>query len=228
MANQGKPAASYKFNSLQEIKSHSSILFNERMAYLFYLLDLHAIEMNSSYDIQKIQQVRAILRQIYKNFRMLIRFNPTMRVTLNLETKDPGIYIPDVVLGRIDRMVEYCETRGYTTKTVYIIIQEINIFEMMLKDILQYFHYFIRPDFRQKPDVEVATESYKQMADARTVDELKAIVGKSHHIDFDNLGIAKIEEQIKSSAPTDEDADSKMTRYDDEDVDEDEEEEYLK
>ena len=34
----GAPAASYKFNSFQEIKSHSSILYNERMAILFYLL----------------------------------------------------------------------------------------------------------------------------------------------------------------------------------------------
>ena len=42
-----QPAAGYKFNTFQEIKSHSSILYNERMAILFYMLDLQGIEMNT-------------------------------------------------------------------------------------------------------------------------------------------------------------------------------------
>jgi len=193
MANQGMPAASFKFNTFQEIKSHSSILFNERLAILFYLLDCRSIEMNTSYSVSKIVEVRSILKQIYKNIRTLIRNNPTVRATLNLETKDSGIYITDVAIGMIDRMIEYCEINGYTTKKIYVIIQELNNFEMITKDVLQYFHYFIRPDFRQKPDIEIATEKYKEIADERTVEELRAIVGNKNKIDFEGLGTSRVE-----------------------------------
>ena len=77
---------------------------------------------------------------------------------------------------------------------------------MILKDILQYFHYFIRPDFKQKPDIEIATEKYKEIADIRTVEELRDIVGKRHKIDFDMLGASeKIE--INPEIKYDEDID---------------------
>jgi len=207
MAGQGTPSAGYKFNTFQEIKSHSSILYNERMAILFYMLDMKSIEMNASYGVGGILQVRSILKQIYKNIRMLLRNNPMVRATLNLETNDPGIYITDVTIGLIDRMIEHCESRGYTTKRVYIIVQELNNFETMVKDVLQYFHYFIRPEFRQKPDVEMATEKYKEMADRRTVDELKAIVGKRHRIDFEGLGSSRVELQAPEVDEDDEEED---------------------
>jgi len=187
------PAASYKFNTFQEIKSHSSILYNERMAILFYLLDMKSIDLNTNLEINMMLEVRSIINQIYKNIRMLIRNNPTVRATLNLDTKDPGIYITDVILGLVDKMIEYCEGNDYTTKRVYIIVQELNRVEMLLKDILQYFHYFIRPDFRQKPDIDMATETYKEIADKRTIEELRELTGKRHHIDFENLGTSRIE-----------------------------------
>jgi hypothetical protein len=193
MATIGQPSAGYKFNTFQEIKSHSSILYNERVAILFYLLDMRSIAMNTSHNIGDILEVRALTKQIYKNVRMLLRYNPTVRTTLNLETKDAGVYVTDVALGMIDRMVEYCEIYGYTTKRLYIIVQELNNIEMMIKDVLQYFNYFIRPEFRQKPDVEMATEYYKEIADKRTVDELKALVGKKHLINFEELGNKTVE-----------------------------------
>lgn len=189
----GQPAASFKFNSFQEIKSHSSILFNERLAILFYLLDMRGIDMNTYYRVQDMQRFRGIIKQIYKNIRTLIRNNPTVRATLNLDTKDPGIYTLDVALSTIDKMVEYCESYGYTNKKIFIIIQELNNIELMIKDTLQYFHYFIRPDFRQKPDIEIATETYKEIADKRTVEELRELVGKRHKIDFESLGSTRIE-----------------------------------
>jgi len=193
MAMPGVPAAGYKFNTFQEIKSHSSILYNERMAILFYLLDMKSMEMNTHYRINEILEVRAIIRQIYKNIRTLIRNNPTMRATLNLETKDAGIYITDVALGIIDKMIEYCEMQSYTTKRLYIIIQELNNLEMLIKDILQYYHYFIRPEFRQKPDVEIATEKYKEIADVYTIDELRSVIGKKHRVDFEGLGTSRVD-----------------------------------
>lgn len=187
------PSAGYKFNNFQEIKSHSSVLFNERLAILFYMLDMRSINLNAFYNISDMMQVRALIKQIYKNMRTLIRNNPVMRATLNLETKDPGIYITDLAIATIDRMIEFCETNKYTTKRIYILVEELNKVEMLLKDVLQYYHYFIRPDFRQKPDVEIATESYKEIADKRTVEELQAIVGKNHKIDFDSLTTDRLE-----------------------------------
>ena len=103
------PSAGFKFNSFEEIKSHSSVLFNERLAILFYMVDMKSIAMNTNYDIGMMLEVRAILKQIYKNIRMLIRYNPTCRATLNLETKDEGTYVPDVALSVIDKMIERIE-----------------------------------------------------------------------------------------------------------------------
>lgn len=185
--------ANYKFNSFQEIKSHSSILYNERMAILFYLLDMKNLTLHKNKSIDEIYEVFAIIKQIYKNTRMLLRFNDMVRVSLNLETKDPGIYTIDVAISMLEKMLKYCENNSYTLRKIDIIIHEIDNVEMLLKDILQYFAYFIRPDFSQKPDVEIATEKYKDMADSRTVDELREIVGRKHSIDFSALGSDRIE-----------------------------------
>jgi hypothetical protein len=204
----GQPAAGYKFNTFNEIKSHSSILYNERMAILFYLLDMKSINLNSGYQINDMLEVKSILTQIYKNVRTLLRNNPTVRATLNLETKDMGVYTTDIAFDMIEKMVRYCEAYGYTTKRIYIITQELNKVEMLLKDVLQYFHYFIRPDFRQKPDIELATEGYKEIADKKTVQELKQIVGKRHSIDFQSLGTKRV--QINSEIEYDETIDGEL------------------
>jgi hypothetical protein len=193
MATIGQPSAGYKFNTFQEIKSHSFILYNERVAILFYLLDMRSISMNTYHNIADILEVRALIKQIYKNVRMLLRYNPTVRSTLNLETKDSGTYVTDVAIGMIDRMTEYCEVYGYTTKRIHIIVQELNNIEVLIKDVLQYFNYFIRPEFRQKPDIEMATEYYKEIADKKTVDELKQLVRKKHLINFEELGNKNLE-----------------------------------
>ncbi len=193
MVGSGIPAAGYKFNTMQEIKSHSSILFNERMAILFYLIDMESIQLNTYESIPSMLKVRALLKQVYKNIRTLIRNNPTMRATLNLDTKDRGIYITDIMLGVMDKMVEYCENNKFTPRRIHIIISELNNFEVLIKDILQYYHYFIRPDFRQKPDIEIATERYKELADSKSILELKELAGKKHAIDFEGLGTSRVE-----------------------------------
>ena len=182
-----------------------------------------SIKLNTYYQVGDILEVRGILKQIFKNIRMLIRNTPAMRATLNLDTKDPGIYVPDVALGLIDRMIEWSETHGYTTRNVYIIVQELNKVEMLVKDILQYFHYFIRPDFRQKPDVEIATERYKEIADARTVEELRELVGKTHQIDFEHLGSTRIERDTTDEIEYDPAVDGEDAPYADVDEDEDDE-----
>ena len=210
------PAAGYNFNTFQEIKSHSSILYNNRCAILFYLLDMESINLNTYHQPEVLLKVRALLKQIYKNIRTLIRNNPVCRATLNLDTKDSGIYITDVMMGMIDRMIEYCESHFYTLKNVYIIVDELNNFEMVLKDVLQYYHYFIRPDFRQKPDIEIATEKYKEITDERTIEELRQLVGKRNKIDFEGLGSSRVELLNQINYKDD----------DNDDSDDDEEEEF--
>jgi hypothetical protein len=94
--------------------------------------------------------------------------------------------------GIIEGLIEYCEVNGYTYRRITIIIYEIERFSMLIRDILQFFQYFIRPDFRQKPDLEMATEKYKEIADKHTVDELRKLVGKHSKIDFESLGKTRI------------------------------------
>lgn len=220
------PSAGYKVNSFQEIKSHSSILFNERCAILFWQLDNAKVELYTTYDINTMHKVKAILIQLYANFRILISNNPTMRVTLNLETKDEGVYITDVMLETIKKMILYCDQTEYTQKRLYIIVEELNKFDMLMKTILQYYHYFIRPDFRQKPDIEIATEKYKEIADRHTIEELRQIIGKKHQINFESLGSTMIDysDELNKEDVTEEDkAIGELSLMDEEDKEPEEE-----
>lgn len=189
----GAPAAQFKFNSFQEIRSHSSVLYNERLAILFYLLDMDHLALYRQKDVTGLYKVYSLLKQIYNNTRMLLRFNEAARVELNLDTAVEGIYTTDVAFAIVERMLRYCEREGFTEKKINIIMFELDNIEIMSKDILQYFMYFIRPDFRQKPDIDTATEKYKSIADKNTIDELKELVGKRNRIDFNELGSDKIE-----------------------------------
>lgn len=212
----GNSAAKFKFNNFQEIKSHSSVLYNERMAILFYLLDMKSLEMHKSKTVAAIYDVHSTLRQIYKNIRMLLRFNDTVRVTMNLETKDPGVYTIDVAMGTVHELIKYCETHEFTIKRMDIIMRELDNAEMLLKDIMQYFHYFIRPDFKQKPDVDMATEKYKEMADMQTVEQLRNIAGKSNEVDFETLGSDTVEPET-DTIEFDPSVDGDISDYSDED-----------
>jgi hypothetical protein len=209
-------AAKYKFNNFQEIKSHSSILYNERMAILFYLLDMKNLIMHKTKRIDTLYDVHSVLLQIYKNIRMLLRFNPTVRATMHIDTKDDGVYTIDVAMGMLKKMFEFCETQGFTEKRINIIMNELDNSEMLIKDILQYFHYFIRPDFRQKPDIDVATERYNDMADKLTIEQLHEVVGKNHTIDFEALGSERIELE-NSAIEYDPEIDGPLSEYEEED-----------
>lgn len=190
--NNPKPAAGYNVNSFQEIKSHSAWLFNERLALLFYIVDMDNLALHTYYRVDDMLKVKSELWQVYKNFRMLLRYNPICRASLNLDTKENGVYVTDVAFEMINQMVEFCEVNGYTTKRIYVLVKELDRVEIMLRDVLQYYHYFLRPDFRQKPDIEIATEQYKEIADDKTIDELKQVIGKNNRIDFDSLGATRI------------------------------------
>ena len=152
------------------------------------LLEVNSIDLNNAYDnVELIKKVYSINFQIYKIIRCLVRSNPIMRNSLNLDTKDDGIYVSDIMKASINNKILYCDVNGYTLKKCYIIVQELNEFEILMRDILQYHSYFIRSDNKQKPDILLATEKYKDMADKATIDQLRSIVGKEHSIDFDQI-----------------------------------------
>lgn len=116
-----------------------------------------------------------------------------MRATLNLDTQIEGNYITDMMLSLIDKKIQYCESNEYTLRRCGILVDNLNEMQVLMRDILQYYHYFIRPDFSQKPDVDIATEGYKEIADKATIEQLKSILGKNHSIDFNTLGSSRIE-----------------------------------
>lgn len=172
-----------------EIKSHSSLLSNERLAILLYTLDYSSINMNSYYSIDSLLKTKSLLYQIYKNIRSLIRGSSLCRNVMNLETSERGVYTLDVAFELVNRMIQYSQFTEFTYKKCYVISKHLNQIEVILRDILQFFKYFYRTASRQKPDIFSASEEYKDMADKLTVEELKEIVGKNHRIDFERLSI---------------------------------------
>lgn len=189
----------------KEIKSHSSLLSNERLAILFYMQDLSSINLNTTYDEANLVRTKSILYQIYKNIRSLIRNNSSVRGALNLDTKVEGVYTIDCAFDLVDSMIMYCNFYGFTYKKCYIIAQQLNNIEIIMRDILQYYQYFFRAEFRQKPDVLQATEKYKHMADKLTVEELMGVLGKNHRLNLENISQLSYEVSDEEDDPAQED-----------------------
>jgi hypothetical protein len=95
-----------------------------------------------------------------------------------MDTKHPGIYTVDMGFGHVQECITEMITTGdyMYTKLVYT-VQQIQNVETIMREVLQFFSYFMRTDFKQKPDINVAAEKYKGMADERTVNEFKALLG---------------------------------------------------
>lgn len=182
----------FNFNAFAEIRSHSSLLYNERVAILFYMLDMDSLSMNMNYSKENVIKVKGTLYQIWKNIRTLVRNSIQVRRALNLETKDEGVYTIDVGFDIVNKMFIYCENdtkMGFTYQRLYIMADHLNRIELIIRDVLQYFQYFIRAEFKQLPDILQAAENYKKYADKLTVEQLKEIIGKRNKIDFEGLGI---------------------------------------
>jgi len=141
------------FSTTQQIKSHSSALFNERLGLLFYRLDQINTELNTNKDnIPYLKQSYGHLKQVYKNIRSVIRMNPSVRVKFGIETKTPGVYYTDQLMNYIENMIEFCDIKGYSTGKIRKIVQVFDELDYLLRDILQYFSYFIRTEENQKID----------------------------------------------------------------------------
>jgi hypothetical protein len=199
-----------------EIKSHSSLLTNERIAIILYKIDEIASKCNQSFDIGMTMMYKAELYQLWKNIRSLVRYSWYARNELKLETKDEGVYTIDVAFFIADeyyaRVMNIPEGQGFTYESLNQLNRHLNRIEIMIRDILQYFNYLFRPEYKQKPDIEIATEQYKQVADKLTVEQLKQVVGKNHKIDFENLGIVKEEKEEDDETLQIEDKESDMDK----------------
>lgn len=203
----------YSFNAFKEIKSHSSVLYNERLAILFYILDLDMIQLNSHPTKETMFKVNGTLYQIWKNVRCLIRANVHCRKTLNLETKNRGVYTLDVAFDIVNQWILHCDTvnkksaskNNWTHRNLYIIIEHLNNIEIAMRDILQYFQYFIRAEFKQMPDILQASEEYKKHADKLTMEQLKDVLGKNNQLDLESLGIMTSEQYMNNEVMTEDD-----------------------
>lgn len=181
----------FSLSAYNDIRTHSAWLYNERVAVLFYMLDLSMVEVNQSFNVSSIKKSYSLLYQIWKNTRSIVRSSTSCRIELNLDTKDPGTYTPDVALGTVQRMILFCDFEGgYTYERAFVIVQRLNGVEMLLRDILQYFNYFMRPAFKQKPDILTASDEYKKSADRLTVEQLQEVLGSRHKIDMPGIKLS--------------------------------------
>lgn len=172
-----------------EIKSHSSVLFNERLHVSLYILETESVDIHVHPKLKPIMRVKAISHQIWKSLRTLVFNDPSCRTILKLETTTPGVYSPDVGFQKIDEMIEYLLEVPQASSIINLrqIIFELDQIEIIIRNILQFYKYFIRFDKTQKPDIDVATERYRAMADHRTVEELRGVMGKSAKMNLDDL-----------------------------------------
>jgi len=163
-----------------EIKSHSSVLFNERLNTLFMMLDIETMDAEIRPTLRKVLKPKALLSSIWREIRPIVSNNPPVRNVLRLETSHPGIYTVDSGFAHVQECINYImenpEENNSYMNLIYI-IQQLQSIEVIIREVLQYFKYFIRPDYAQKPDMNVASQKYKDMADKRTVEEFREILG---------------------------------------------------
>lgn len=201
-----KPGGNVLFD---KVNSHAADLFNERLAILWYMLDMDSILLNQTKSKEQFAKTRSIVYQIWKNIRTLVRNNLHCRRVLNLNTKEPGVYTVDVAFDLLEKQYLWCENdkQGFTYQRLYIMNEHLNKIELMLRDILQYFQYFMRTEYKQLPDILQAAETYKQYADKLTVEQLREVIGKRNKIDFEGLGLVFEDDEAGVDDEIDDDQD---------------------
>ncbi len=173
-----------------EIKSHSSVLFNERLNAMFMMLDMESMDLEIKPSINRILKTRSLLNTIWRNIRPVVANNPSTRNVLNLNTKHAGIYTIDVGFAHIQECINHMiRTSEYNYDNLLYTVQQLQSTEGIIREVLQYFSYFIRTDTKQKPDINVASKKYEELADERTVEEFNQLLGDKKHILKNSLEI---------------------------------------
>ena len=172
-----------------EIRSHSSVLFNERVHVLFYIIETESIEIHALPKLSSVRKVYSALYQLWKILRTVVYFDNICRYELKLETEHEGVYTLDVGFHSVTKKLNYLvQNNQYATFDNLIkIVYELDQLEVVMRNILQYYKYFVRFDKRQKPDIDIASERYRAMMDQRTMEELKEVLGKNAKIDLENM-----------------------------------------
>lgn len=183
----GSKGHQFAGDTTNEIKSHSSVLFNERVHMLFAMLDMNDIDLRTKPSIKDLQETAGILKQIWKNVRSLIYNNPYCRQTLGLETNVKGVYTPDLGFKSIQNKINNMVDRGgFTYTEIQDCIDELDYTETIIRDILQYYKYFIRPEYKQKPDINAASERFRNMYDDITVNKFLNTAGASRKFNLED------------------------------------------
>lgn len=183
-------------NQYSEIKSHSSVLYNERMNILFTMLNAEKIDLGINPDIKQILKVKSILEELWGNIRSLIFYAPMVRTKLKLDTDKSGIYTVDVGFFHIQECINHLmeAPEEATYRRLDYIARQIKDVDILIKEVLQFFSYFIRPDYKQMPDFDTASERYKNLADKKTLEQLQSVIGKRSKDVFDSLDIPLADE----------------------------------
>lgn len=200
-------AANYGFN---DIKSHSSFLFNNALAVLFYDLDQAMIDMNIRYDVPSVKRVRAVLKQVYNRVRPIFFNAPWIKYKFNLMTQVDGYYTTDFLIHKIDSQIRYCDSAGigYTEKYLHILAEELEDLYHTTTNILQSMSYFVRSNYQTKPDIDNAMQYYQGNVSKIALKQLKQIAGQDNKIDWSEFGEKRLERTQKYFG--DEDGDEEM------------------
>jgi len=183
-----------------ELKAHSSALTNERISALLVLLDEAMITAKLYYNINNTKKALVYVKQIWKNFRPVVRSNAFCRRDLKLETKVDGVYTIDVRLAELENLVLLVELGKLqpTIKLLKTLNEEIENLEIMVRDVMQYFQFTFRLAIKSKPDIFEATERLSEAVDKRTEEELLEIVGKNNKVkwsEFVKQNLIKLKQQ---------------------------------
>jgi hypothetical protein len=179
---------SYKsyFTTDSELKAHSSALTNERISVLITLYDEAIITAKISDSLTYTKKAICFLDQIWKSFRPVVRNDLVCRRLLNLETQAEGIYLPDLILKKLYKSILLLQLNPelQTISNIYMVNQQVEDIEEVVRDVLQFFKFTFRVTSRQKPDIHKATEVMQQSIDAYTDEQLRAIAGKRNKIQW--------------------------------------------
>jgi hypothetical protein len=154
------------------------------------MLDIESMDADIKPSLRGVLKVKSILSAIWREIRPIVSNNPAARGSLKLDTIHPGIYTPDSGFAHIQECVEEIlgnpEEKNSYSNLIYT-MQQLNSVEIIIREVLQYFKYFIRPEYKQKPDINVASQKYKDMADKRTIEEFKELLGDNSIIFRDEI-----------------------------------------
>lgn len=170
-------------DNINEIRSHSSLIFNYNLMEKFRDMEYYMIRINQD-PTQKggtyLNSAYTYLFQIWRMIRPMVSNNVPVRTFLNLEVEgQKGFYTVDAMLGYIRKyfMDTKMEGKRLSIRAAFAIQELLNTIEVIIRQILQFWNFFTRWETQQKPDLYAAADSYMQNIDADTLQMLNEVSG---------------------------------------------------